>query len=126
MHLSFASPWVDPRDTPAEPTGTQGAVAQFCYFFFPREGEELFSFGNDFAGPRGHTHGICSRQCDMQGEQCFTWYHSRCMKMRKKSAKRKKKTGYICLLFLPMKSKYYTLVRQLQVEEGCYVVLDNY
>ena len=29
------------------------------------------------------------------------------VKMSKKSAK---KIGYICLLFLPMKSKYYTLV----------------
>ena len=29
MHLSFASPWVDPRDTPEEPTSTQGGWYRF-------------------------------------------------------------------------------------------------
>ena len=51
MHLSFASPSVDPWDTPGEPTGTQGEWYSFWYLFFPRGGGELFSFGNDFAGP---------------------------------------------------------------------------
>ena len=55
MHLSFASPWVDPRDTHWNP----GGMVQFWCFFFPRGGGE-FSFGNDFAGPREQTHGICS------------------------------------------------------------------
>ena len=34
-------------------------MVQFWYFFLPRGGGE-FSFGNDFTGPRGHNHGICS------------------------------------------------------------------
>ena len=29
MPLSFASPWVDPRDIPEEPTGTQGEWHSF-------------------------------------------------------------------------------------------------
>ena len=56
MHLSFASPRVDPRDTHGNPVG----MAQFWYFFFLPGGGELFCFGNDFAGLRGRTHGICS------------------------------------------------------------------
>ena len=52
MHLSFASPWVDPR-------GTQGNGTVLVFLFSPRGGE-LFSFGNEFAGPRDHTHEICS------------------------------------------------------------------
>ena len=36
-----------------------------------------------------------------------------------------KEIGYICLLFLPMKSKNYTLVWQEKVEEGSYAILDN-
>ena len=56
MHLSFASPWVDPR----EPTGVQGEWHSFGTSFFPLGEGELFSFENDIAGSRGHTHGICS------------------------------------------------------------------
>ena len=38
MHLSFASPWVDPRDTHGNPEGR----VHFWYFFFPlREGSCL-------------------------------------------------------------------------------------
>ena len=62
MPLSFASLWVDPR-------GTQGEWYSFGISFFPAG--ELSSFGNDFAGPRGHTHGICSRQWGRQGERGF-------------------------------------------------------
>ena len=47
----------------------------------------MFSFGNDFGGPREHTDGICLRQCDRQSEKCFTWYLGRCEKMSKKHAK---------------------------------------
>ena len=74
MHLSFASPWLTPghlRRTLRHP----GVMVQFWYFFFSRKGGELFSFGNDFAGLWGHTHGICSRQCYRQGEKCFTVKH---------------------------------------------------
>ena len=46
MRLSFATP------------GTQGEWYSFGISFFPHEGGELFSFGNDFAGPRAHTHGM--------------------------------------------------------------------
>ena len=45
MHLSFASPWLDPRDTPLGTHGSPGGMVQFWYFFFPRGGGELFSFG---------------------------------------------------------------------------------
>ena len=45
---------------PGETHGYPEGMVQFGYFFFPRGVGELFSFGNDFAGPRGHTHGICS------------------------------------------------------------------
>ena len=42
MDLSFASPWVDPRDTPGEPTGIQGGWYSFGISFFPaREGSCL-------------------------------------------------------------------------------------
>ena len=58
MHLSFASPWVDTLDIPGEPTGTQGEWHSFGIYFFPRGGGVLFSFGNDFAGPWGHTTGF--------------------------------------------------------------------
>ena len=34
MHLSFASPWVDPRDIPGEPMGTQGEWYSFGISFF--------------------------------------------------------------------------------------------
>ena len=47
--------------TPKTSPGNPGAMVQFWYFFFSRRGWELFSFGNDFAGPRGNSHGICSR-----------------------------------------------------------------
>ena len=87
--------------------GNPGAMVQFWYFFFSRRGWELFSFGNDFAGPRGHSHGICTGfgqrnialdqsflsfwfliQCDRQGEKFFTWYHNWWVKMTKKRVKK--------------------------------------
>ena len=61
MHLSFTSPRVDPWGTNREPSGI-GTVLVLI-FFFPCRGGELFSFGNDFAGPWGHTHGICASFC---------------------------------------------------------------
>ena len=33
MHLSFASPWVEARDTPGEPTGTKGEWYSFGISF---------------------------------------------------------------------------------------------
>ena len=39
--------------------GNPEEIVEFWYFFFPREGGEWFSFGDDFSVPRGHTHGIC-------------------------------------------------------------------
>jgi len=86
MHLSFA-PGI---------RRNLGRMVQFWYFFFPCGGGELFSFRNDFAGPRGHTHGICSRQCDRQGEKCLTWYHGRCVKMSKRRAKKLDTFVYFC------------------------------
>ena len=70
MYLSFASPRVDPRGT----RGYTGGMVQYWYFFFFRDGGEgeLFSFGNDFAGPWGHTYGLGSRQCDRQGDLLAT------------------------------------------------------
>ena len=35
-------------------------MVQFWYFFFPCREGELFNFGNDFTGPRVHTHRIWS------------------------------------------------------------------
>ena len=63
-----------------------GGMVQFWYIFFPLKGGEFLSFGNDFTGLWGHTHGICLRQCDRQGEKC-TWCHGRCVKMSKKCTK---------------------------------------
>ena len=48
----------------------------------------MFSVGNDFTGPRGHTHQISSRQWDRQGEKCFIWLDGRGVKMTKKRAKK--------------------------------------
>ena len=48
MHSLFASPWVDPRDTPREPSGAQGEWYSFGISFFPHREGELFSFGNKF------------------------------------------------------------------------------
>ena len=39
------------------------------------------------------------RQCNRQGESCFAWI------MCENEQNACKKIGYICLLFLPMKSK---------------------
>ena len=61
MHLSFTSLRVDPWGTNREPSGI-GTVLVLI-FFFPCRGGELFSFGKDFAGPWGHTHGICASFC---------------------------------------------------------------
>ena len=44
--------------TPGEPTGTQKKWYRFDISFFPHGRGELLSFGNDFAGPRGHTYEI--------------------------------------------------------------------
>ena len=88
MHSLFASPWVNPLEHPQEPTGSQGEWFSFGISFFPCRGGDLFSFGNAFAAPRGHTHRICSRQCLRQGEKCLTWYHGQCEKMSKKCAKK--------------------------------------
>ena len=41
LQVSFASPCVDPRDTPGEPTGTQGEWYGFGIPFFP-VGEESY------------------------------------------------------------------------------------
>ena len=73
---------------PGHPRGTQGECYSFGISFLPCGGGELFSFGNDFAGPRGHTHGICSRQWDRQGKKFFIWFDGRCVKMSKKHAKK--------------------------------------
>ena len=88
VHLSFASPWVDPRGTHGNGT--------VLVLLFPRRGGEFFSFGNDFAGPLALTHGICSRQRDRQSEECFTWYHVRCVKMSKKWGKKIHFFCYFC------------------------------
>ena len=56
---------------PGTPPGNPRGSVQFWYFFFPRGHGELFICGKDFAGSRGHTHGICSRQWDRQGEKAL-------------------------------------------------------
>ena len=97
MHLSFASPWVNALDTPGEPTGTQGEWYSFGISFFPTaEGSCLVLEMT----PLDHRD-IHSWFKAVQGEKCLTWYHGQCVKMSKSV----KKIGYICLLFLPMKSK---------------------
>ena len=88
MHLSFASPWVDTLESPENPREPRGNGTVLVFIFFPCGGGDLFSFGNDLAGPWGHTHGICSRQCDRHSEKYLTWYHGRCVKMRKKHGKK--------------------------------------
>lgn len=52
--------------------GSKGEWYSFGKSFSPCRGGELFSFGNDFAGPGGHTLGICSRQY-RQGEKWTIW-----------------------------------------------------
>lgn len=50
MHI----PLVSPSSTPGNLRGNRTVLV-----FFSRGGGKLFSFGKDFAGPLGHTHGIC-------------------------------------------------------------------
>ena len=88
----------------------KGAWYSFGLSFFPSGESKLFTIGNDFAGPRGHTHGIWSSFSQryialnqsffgsfpssatgkVKKTRCFTWYryHSRCVKMNKKRAKK--------------------------------------
>ena len=49
-----------PLGQPQGTHGNPGEMERCWYFFFPHGAGELFSFGIIFAGPRGHTHGICS------------------------------------------------------------------
>ena len=104
-----------------------GGMVQFWYFFTPCGRGELFSFGKNFAGPRGHTHGICSRQCDRQGEKCLTWCKGRCVKMSKRREKKLDTFVYFCqwkvwwngltmkgwkkvvMLFLTTSNRYYVV-----------------
>lgn len=65
---------------PGTLTGIRMEWCSFGVSFLPRGGGELFSFGNDFARPRGRTQRICSRQWDKRGEKCFD---DRCVKMQK-------------------------------------------
>ena len=46
--------------TPGHLLGTHGEWHSLGISFFPLGEGRFFSFGNDFAGSRGHTHGICS------------------------------------------------------------------
>ena len=94
MHLSFVSPGADPGDTHGNP----GTVMVFL--FCPRGGE-LRSFENEFAGPRGHTHGIWSWQWDRQGEKCFIWFDGRAVKMSKRRAKKFHTLACYCKDFMP-------------------------
>ena len=50
-----------PPGHPRGAHGNPGRMVQFWYFFFRqgRGGGQLFSFGDIFARPRGHTQGIC-------------------------------------------------------------------
>ena len=104
-------------------------MAQFWYFFFPRKGGELYNFGNNFSWPRGHTDRICaslgrwyvtldqsfsapsyfiSIYDPVQQARCKVLYlvpWSRC----ENEQKVREKIGWICLLFLPMKSRYIIL-----------------
>ena len=81
---------------PGTLTGIRMEWCSFGVSFLPRGGGELFSFGNDFARPRGRTQRICSRQWDKRGASMIDVW--KC-----------KSIGCVCLLFFPMKSKYYTL-----------------
>ena len=58
----------------------RGNGTVLIFLFFSRRGGELFSFGNDFAGPRGNSHGICSRfgQRNIALDQSFLsfWFSS--------------------------------------------------
>ena len=48
-----------PRESTPGTHANPGGNGTVLVFLFSQRGGELFSFGNDFAGPRGHTHGIC-------------------------------------------------------------------
>ena len=96
MHLSFSSPCVGPR-----------GMVQYWYFFFPHGGGKSFSFGNEFAGPRRYTHGICSRQWDSRGENCFIWFDCRCVKLSKKRAN--KLDTFVCYFCHEKKRLYFGL-----------------
>ena len=56
-----------PLGHPEGTHGNSGEIVKFFKFYFSRG--ELFSFGNDFAGPRGHTHWIGSSF----GQQCIAF-----------------------------------------------------
>ena len=60
IHLSFNFPWVPSGTPPGNPREPRGS-GQFWYFLFLGREGELFSFGNDFDGPQGHTHGTYTR-----------------------------------------------------------------
>ena len=78
MHLSFASPWVDPRDISGEPRGN-GTV---LVFLFPPQERGIKVYLSPFISFRFVI------QCDRQGEKCFIWYHGRSVKMSKRRAKK--------------------------------------
>ena len=100
MHLSFASPG---SVLGGIPSGTQGWY-NFVIFFPVGKGSLVLETTSMDHG------GILARFVrGRQGKKCFTWYPGRRVKMIKKNLQ---KMGYICLLFLPMKRKYYTLIWQ--------------
>ena len=47
-------------------------VLQQFYLSSSSHSSSVLKVPNDFAGPRGHTHGIGSRQCDRQGDLLAT------------------------------------------------------
>ena len=49
------------RSPPRGTHGHEGGMVQFWCYFFPRRGGKFYSFGNNFSGSRGRTHGICFR-----------------------------------------------------------------
>ena len=86
------------------PSGTQGWYNFVIFFSRGEEGSLVLETTTMDHG------GILARFVrGRQGKKCFTWYPGRRVKMIKKNLQ---KMGYICLLFLPMKRKYYTLIWQ--------------
>ena len=103
MHFSFASPWVDPRNTYGNP------LAMVQFWCFTLDEGELFSFGNDFVGPQEYNHGISAGF--VRDSETGRWkvLYLIPQLMCENEQKVCKKIRYICLLFLSMKIKYYTL-----------------
>ena len=99
MHLSFASPWVDPR-------GTQGEWYSFGISFFPAGEGSCLGLEKTSLDHGDISTGFVRGRATGKVKVLYLVPWSMCENEQRAC----KKIRCICLLFLPMKIKYYTLV----------------